>query len=119
MGTYAVYRVWVGLTEKALDRLNLFDHPFVKEILDSPLSRDDDADRNSLKFEEIFMHGRRVGIGVIVYELEWTDEIDATNLYDPSIADKTIETVVRVGRVFSYRKILMIPEMFHCLDLGG
>lgn len=116
MGTYAMYRVWAGVTEEGLDRV--FDHPFMREIIDVPTGQAG-VRCGGLVFQEICMHGRRVGVGVIVYELDWTTEIDATNLYGPSLAENAAETLDQVRRVFATQKVPLIPQLFHHLDLGG
>lgn len=122
MGTYAMYRVWAGVTREALDdREGAPNHPLVDEVFNKASEKLDGSNAivDGLRIERIFMHGRYVGIGIIVFELDWTDEIETLNLYDSSVASVASELLERLKKVFESRQFPLIPSIFHHIDLGG
>lgn len=114
MGTYAVYKVWVGISlknEAPYDK----GHPFLQNIMASsnPIQRD------GLSFESIDMHGETVGIGVEIFTLNWNTEIDKKNAYNTDISEEARETLKKVASIFEKIKIFTPVRIYHHVDLGG
>jgi glycerol dehydrogenase-like iron-containing ADH family enzyme len=91
-------------------------HPFLDAFQDKWFQG---TEKDGLKFESIAMHGRAVGIGVIVSEMSWTVEIDESNLYDPSVAKKAEETLEKVNGIFKELELPLVAKIYQHIDLGG
>ena len=112
MGTYAVYRLWAGVTQ---DELTEVDHPFIDEVLDNPRG----VKKEGLSFENISMHGETVGLGVEVKELNWEVEINEANAFDSTICAKATEALHLVNQIFKKLGIPLTAKLYHHIDLGG
>ncbi|MEK7584246.1 MAG: hypothetical protein AAB490_03305 [Patescibacteria group bacterium] len=112
MGTYAVYRLWAGVTQGELADVN---HPFIDEVMDNIGG----VEKEGVKFVSIGMHGETIGLGVEVKELNWEVEINETNSFDPTICEKAIKVLHLVNRVFKDLSISVTAKLYHHIDLGG
>jgi hypothetical protein len=72
-----------------------------------------------LKLEVIHMHGREVGLGVIVAELSWNDEIGHENVFDEKKVAEALLLVPRVKKVFGDMGMIAQVLVMHHINLGG
>lgn len=112
MGTYAVYRVWVGIRK---DEFGDASVPFLERVLKSFGK----VKEHNLCFESIDMHGEIVGMGVVVKELSWTPSIGEENEFDSLIGLNAEGILLQVRNIFIKNGIKAEPKLYHHIDLGG
>ncbi len=116
MSTYAYWRLWVGAEHKEIDYAASSDR--TKFLLDQfyggmPLHS------GTLTLEEIYMHGRTIGLGVKIVELSWTDEIGSENVFDPTKVTEAQAALPVIQQLFDKLELKTTVRIFHHLDLGG
>lgn len=128
MGTYAVYNLWVGVkkteVEEVLSSRPDLDEHWILKALNSSIEINVVVDRNDestwLKLEPIYMHGENIGFGVVIQELDWTDELDDTNEYKlgNDVADSALDAL---NDFFSFQQqeFPFTAKLYHHIDLGG
>ncbi|HRZ33994.1 MAG TPA: hypothetical protein P5548_03810 [Candidatus Moranbacteria bacterium] len=112
MGTHAEYVLWVGVPS---ENIGYIQHPFIKAIEENF----EGVEKDGLIFKTIAMHGRTVGIGVVVQEMSWTPELNDSNLYHPSVAKEAEKTLRKVNSIFKKMKLSLPFRIFEHIDLGG
>jgi hypothetical protein len=112
MGTYAVYQVWVGVKRDDWFKLGV---NFVGMVRDSA----DGVELDGLIFTSIAMHGKDVGIRVVIQELNWECEIGPTNVFNLDICAKAEQTLLKMSEIFKKRAVPVEAKVYHHIDLGG
>lgn len=112
MSTYAVYYVWAGITKEESDEIN---NSFIDDVLETYGG----VERNGLTFTSIAMHGRTVGMGVQIQELNWEVDIGENNIYNPVIAQEAQGILQRVNGTLEELEIPVQAKLYHHIDLGG
>lgn len=111
MATYAVYRIWVGLSRKQYENIENND------FLDKVFKSFDPVEISGLKFQNIYMRRETVGVGVIVEELNWTSEIAESNVYDIEITDRALRIATQVYVLLISLGIFAEAKIYHHIDL--
>lgn len=112
MSTYAIYYVWAGIL---IDEFDALHAPFVDEVLENF----DGIQINNVTFVGIGMHGKTIGIGVVVHELNWETEIGPANLYNPETAQNALLILNLVNQTLQERGIEISARLYQHIDLGG
>lgn len=107
MGTHAEYKLWVGIPLK-----DLYDEQIQRL---TELIINDDA----IGLAAVDMHGKNIGIGVVVCELSWGTEIDGNNIADLKIYQRAKKILVEVNHTLKELKIPFTANVYHHIDLGG
>lgn len=118
MSTCAYWRLWVGVNVSDIKWASVRRaraYKFIDQIEEQGFY-EVAAD---LKIEYIYMHGREVGLGVEVAELDWATQIGRDNVFDTTKITKARSLVLKVKRVFSELGIQARVHIFHHIDLGG
>lgn len=112
MGTYAHYRVWVGVQ---LVDIPSADNNTVDQILESS----DSIEINGLAVTAFGMHGAQVGIGVEVLDFEWETVETGPSEFDIALYEKARNLVSKVNNALRSIGILVDSKIYHHIDLGG
>lgn len=98
MGTYAHYRLWIGIWDGDLDEANLGQfEDFFKEILDAS----EHVERDGEQFETMIMRQEVTGYGVQLVDLDWVtdddqpEEVNLSLLRDLETRRQKIEKIFR------------------------
>lgn len=118
MGTYAEWRLWVGISKQDydLDDMSPDAKSFINKVMESWA---DPVERDNLDIVSIGMHGETVGFGVVISELSWGTEIEEGNVFDPFIAEHAQEVQLTLNKIFDELGIPNRAVIYHHLDLGG
>lgn len=110
MGTQTIYRLFAGVTSDLFADL---ESPF----LDKVLKADDSVEEGGLKFTCFYFDERLQAIGVQVQELDWETEVNETNEYDPGIAERAQQILVKVNAIFQELELPLTAKLYHYIDL--
>jgi hypothetical protein len=116
MSTYAHYKLWAGVLLKDLPDAGR-DNSFVQDILNShePVSHG-----RMLDFTGIYMHGAEVGVGVVVFDLDWATTEEGPSVVDMSdISVTAADTLKEVSEILPAYDIKVVAKLYNHLDLGG
>lgn len=116
MGTSAKWVLWVGA------RMNRSDYAETTEVAGEILDQLRGGGIYSVDgvdLEIVCMHGRGVGVGVVVHALPWTDVLGEQNFFDAKLLEKALALVPEVDKIFKSMDLAKIAQVQHHIDLGG
>ncbi len=116
MSTYARWVLWVGAEMGWMDLTGAYRR--TDEILNQ-LSQGKLYEVDGVKIQYIHMHGEKVGLGVEVAELHWTDKLDNKNTFDSRKIQEAENLVSKVDSILASIGITAKIAVRHHVDLGG
>lgn len=117
MGTYAQYLVWTGIKNKEIPHPE--ELPTETQDLIFRLAEGGRHSAGSVQIQEIYMHGRSVGIGAIVHTLNWEVELTPDNVFDTAVTPRALIALASVWQALETLGIFIEPKIYHHIDLGG
>ncbi|MEK7560343.1 MAG: hypothetical protein AAB539_00085 [Patescibacteria group bacterium] len=119
MSTYARWILWVGARNEDIDYDQITEEGkgFLEKLSEGVNIM---AEYGTLqKIEEIHMHGRLVGLGIVCGNLDWTTDIETENEFHvPGDIELEIKKRVLQNDLARFG-IRVSPKVYHHIDLGG
>lgn len=113
MATYAQYVIWAGIRKE-----EYLEYEPISELLEKARASGG-VEKEDLKFEEIYMHGESIGIGVVIREMSWSSSIEEDNFFDLGICKRVERMEEKIREIFKKEGIPISVGIYHHIDLGG
>lgn len=111
--TYAVHRIWVGVWREELTGEQI-------EKIEAYIGLLKISVNPGFPIQEISMHGKTIGYGALVHELDWITTEERPEIFESCKYERAIEGAqAHLEYLFEKLRLPLKIHPYHHIDLGG